>query len=965
MIFRLLPLFVLLSVSARNSVCAQHLRMKQLTTRDGLGHSVVYRTSQDRDGFVWFSTDNGLTRYDGKTFTNFTASHGLESSFVFGTLQNDTSFLVASYGQGIAAYDRRNAKFRILPHTRSLRYTIQLTAAHRGILVVDRSKKLFKLHRDNVMPVSGKTEDGDPLNIVFKVIETSSGRLLAATGSGLAWYDYDTDDFSIVKMTGLPPATNSCAVIEIARDVVVMASNEALYHVDFRKRNATLLMRGNFYNHSECLFKDKQGNLWVSSLNGELWLFSADLSTRECVMKGIIVNNVFQDRENTVWLATYGDGVFCIPTLAVRQHTFGNAMLVSDLYWDKAVRQPIALSSNFGVSTVTNHENAIRKLYRVSPLLKKKHLVTVINPAEGEYIAGTHSYIYRQSNKRVDSISCKSSVSVLYKNSRNRYWIGTRSGLLYTDSLFTRTVPVPMLDKRIIRSISKDFTDRALIGTDQGLYRETRSGWDIHGITSGLPNAYVNTIYRDTIRRCHWIGTNEGLARLSTDGKITVFEHPLAKLRCNSITGDDAGNIWIATNQGLIRYAQDTFLLFNDDDGLPSDIFNVIYERTTGTVYALSWNGLSLVQVDSLTEPAYARSRPALVINEVLIDDQPVELRRYHILEHTASRITLKSSVPYVHNRKQWHARYRVNTREWVPVSDESQITVYDIPFKDVSIQIQVVDDNGYSVVEKTFSLYNPVPLHRQIWFGAMLLLAFVTAIVLLTWYSIRHRAHRRELILLENQQRMELEHKALRNMLNPHFLNNAVNSIQAFVTRNDQRNTLGYLAKFARLMRANLELLENNIVTLQKELQNLELYLTFEMLRFGGNLSYSLSVDPAVDTETFKIPSLVLQPFAENAIWHGLLPRDDRGHLQIHITKDQSRLVITLEDDGIGIQESLKRKEINPAEKPSRGLNIVKKRFALLNNTTPGYSVVVQDRSTRTEGATGTLVQITIPILY
>ncbi|NBW36806.1 MAG: diguanylate cyclase, partial [Cytophagia bacterium] len=209
------------------------------------------------------------------------------------------------------------------------------------------------------------------------------------------------------------------------------------------------------------------------------------------------------------------------------------------------------------------------------------------------------------------------------------------------------------------------------------------------------------------------------------------------------------------------------------------------------------------------------------------------------------------------------------------------------------------------------------------------------------------------------------LEHKVLRNMLNPHFLNNALNAIQVFVTRNDQRRTLGYLSKFARLMRINLELLEKSLVPLEKELNNIELYLEFEILRSEDKLNYVLEIDPAINQTTIKVPSLVLQPFVENAIWHGILPKTTGGQVGIYIKQINRLLHISIVDNGIGLEESRKRKHLSAEHQPSRGTALIRERFTLLNHQNPGHSFAIKKNEEQDPNTTGVTVDITLPVLY
>ncbi|OQP61712.1 hypothetical protein A3860_31090 [Niastella vici] len=286
----------------------------------------------------------------------------------------------------------------------------------------------------------------------------------------------------------------------------------------------------------------------------------------------------------------------------------------------------------------------------------------------------------------------------------------------------------------------------------------------------------------------------------------------------------------------------------------------------------------------------------------------------------------------------------------------------YKLPFGKFNIELKAMDKELRATPVATVQFNNPKPLYLRYWFLLLTGCALLLPVILVTRYITRRNSRRKEQALLAGQQQLELEQKALLNMLNPHFMNNALNSIQTFVTRNDQRATLNYLSRFAKLMRVNLELLETNTITLEKELQNVTLYLTFEKLRFSDNLTYTIELEPGINADELLIPSLVLQPFVENAIWHGVLPAQMPGCVSIRVLRKEHSLYILIEDDGIGLTTSLKRKEAEQREKPSRGLKIIQGRFALLNKSRKGHAFTIRDKQEMGYSQKGTRVEIILP---
>ena len=175
---------------------------------------------------------------------------------------------------------------------------------------------------------------------------------------------------------------------------------------------------------------------------------------------------------------------------------------------------------------------------------------------------------------------------------------------------------------------------------------------------------------------------------------------------------------------------------------------------------------------------------------------------------------------------------------------------------------------------------------------------------------------------------------KSLRSQMNPHFIFNALNSVNSFIAINDERTANKYLSDFSYLMRAVLENSEEDFIPLQKEIELLDLYTKLEHFRFQDKFDYSIIVDENVDVESFQIPPMLLQPYIENAVWHGLRYKTEKGHLYITISKkNDTEITITIADDGIGRVRSKDLKTANQQKQKSKGMGNIKKRVAILND--------------------------------
>ncbi len=202
---------------------------------------------------------------------------------------------------------------------------------------------------------------------------------------------------------------------------------------------------------------------------------------------------------------------------------------------------------------------------------------------------------------------------------------------------------------------------------------------------------------------------------------------------------------------------------------------------------------------------------------------------------------------------------------------------------------------------------------------------------------------------------------KSLRSQMNPHFIFNALNSVNSFIATNDERTANKYLSDFSHLMRSVLENSEEDFIPLKKEIELLDLYTKLEHFRFQDKFDYSIDVDKRIDVVEFQIPPMLLQPYIENAVWHGLRYKTEKGHLNISIQpKSKDELTITISDDGIGRKRSKSLKTDNQKKQNSKGMNNIKKRVAILNEMYKDKIDVIIEDFQELEDA-GTKVVVTI----
>jgi LytS/YehU family sensor histidine kinase len=201
-----------------------------------------------------------------------------------------------------------------------------------------------------------------------------------------------------------------------------------------------------------------------------------------------------------------------------------------------------------------------------------------------------------------------------------------------------------------------------------------------------------------------------------------------------------------------------------------------------------------------------------------------------------------------------------------------------------------------------------------------------------------------------------------LQLQMNPHFMFNSLNSIQSFVLKNDTDNAIRYLSKFSQLMRRTLANSRESMITVKDEIQALALYLEIEKLRFDEKFDFNIEIEPEIDDSFIEIPPMILQPYVENAIIHGLMHSPRKGHLRIHISLREDTIVCSIEDDGIGRKKAAEIKKASGIERKSQGMLITKERLDMLNQYSKDqYTVEVLDLMDADGKPAGTRVEVTI----
>jgi LytS/YehU family sensor histidine kinase len=313
--------------------------------------------------------------------------------------------------------------------------------------------------------------------------------------------------------------------------------------------------------------------------------------------------------------------------------------------------------------------------------------------------------------------------------------------------------------------------------------------------------------------------------------------------------------------------------------------------------------------------------------------------------------------------------RYRLSGfDEWTDAGGRRFANYTNVPGGDYVFQLQVANNEG---IWNEKILEMPVHISTAFWLTWWFRIAFVFVMMFIVYWLYRYRVEqvkKKQKLKSEYERKLaNVEMSALLAQMNPHFLFNSLNSIDSYIIRNESKKASEYLNNFARLMRLILQNSRSNYISLKDELEALELYIQMESLRFKNKFQYSIAVEEGLDTSSIVIPPMLIQPYVENAIWHGLMHRTNgvEGLVKINILKKEDDLLCLIEDNGIGRKMAAELKaQKQSSHKRSMGMQITQDRIEIINKLyNMNASINIYDLKDEQGNARGTKVELTIPV--
>ncbi|WP_422081773.1 histidine kinase [Ulvibacterium sp.] len=526
--------------------------------------------------------------------------------------------------------------------------------------------------------------------------------------------------------------------------------------------------------------------------------------------------------------------------------------------------------------------------------------------------------------------------------------------------------------------------ERLFIGTDaQGLFiQDLNSDTLIHlnkdSTKSGLslPSNKIHSIFTDEQDNI-WLGTNKGAVQIDKDlQKITVIDGSdgLTNLNVVGILEDTHKNMWFSTHNGLYRYGKDQkkITAFYVEEGLTSNDFNQIssYRSSTGKLFFGGVNGL--IAFDSIADTAQNKDIRIFPTQFGYYDtDEKEEVELDVItgdsysfsLPYSKNSFSVTYSINDCYNTETNKYAYKLDgfMDDWVDLGNQTTLKLLSIPPGDYALRIKGFNPAGLeSSNELIYDIHVAQIFYKRPWVQRVAALILFGIVILgMVGYTSRERKKFRLHLAM-----MELERRALRTQMNPHFLFNMLNRIGRKVKNAKLFELEKYVATFSGLMRLTLDMTRNDKILLSKEIQYIKNYVALTNTESGNEIVLTIQSGPDIDMEGTFIPSMILQPIVENSIVHGFVDDQKEKSIIIKIEKSATtkQFVLTVEDNGMGISKTKKNNKPY-RDHQSHATQILRERLKLLNQIRKrefGYEVILKDIGDGVK--TGTRVTIRIP---
>lgn len=913
---------------------AQQSNFRHYDIKDGLAGLTVYSAVQDQNGFMWFATETGLSRFDGTRFKTYTKDDGLPDNEIIKLF-----------------VDSKNRVW-ILPFSNSICYfmdgkihtqneDIALKEIHfefppysicedsKGNIAITDELNIYIVGKDNFVNKISRIENqritvgGSGLDL--------NGNFIFCISSFAEESLYRFENNALSKMFKLNTKTQNVRNMVLFFNGCLIFNKEKQFHLQIPSKNYDSIF--NMPKHFSSLSKIDD-SLFAINTSDTSFLFN--INQKKIIkwfLVGSIVNTCFKDNEGSFWFGTNGYGLYKLSNSAFGNYNFREDKYDLPVYSVFKDEDIILVGTNESLLwSLDIIKQTLTKLRIFDRNLNSERINSILKYTETDYVIGT-------GNGPINLKRFKANLKEVIRNQ------AVKNIFKYSDTLLVATnggvfrLPInnyPNFDTlwHSRATCAYKFDSTFYIGTLAGLFLVDKNKNIINaGQKESLLNSRISGMATDGKGNV-WIATYGNGILGYRDGK--VFKHITVKEGLTSNTCEvilvNNGIIWTGTDKGInkIDISKEKITTYSSIDGLNCDIINCLLVDND-TVYVGTPYGLTIFNSNEINKKSICN----LIITAFVSDKNSSNTKLDNIefapgdknfrIDYTAISFKSQGNIDYFYKLSDIDTNWRT--------TKQNNIQFNALPPGNYTLQLYAINAFGKNSGIKTINFSIEKYFYQQNWF----LILFGATIIGVIWFFVQRRIdmiRKTENAKLLIQQRIsELEQMALRAQMNPHFIFNCLNSIQQYIFEKDALEANKFIADFASLIRQTLDLSANKFVTLEQEIKYLNTYLQIEQSRFDNSFEFSIEAEKVLLQNEIFIPPLLLQPFVENSLRHGIRNLEDRkGRIEVQFKIMDKVLICTIKDNGIGREASHKLNLSGLKEYESKGLSITQRRVNEMN---------------------------------
>lgn len=960
---------------------AQKYSFINYSIESGLPQSQVSSFIQDDNGYLWVGTMGGLAKFNGQSFFTYTTKSNLLNNRISSLSYNNDSLFAGHEGGFSIGYNSDFTPFRFEEKDKNV-LTSKVLSFNGKIIAFTNGSGYYSLE-DGILTHT-QFESSDKNRIRTALIHKK--QLYIATRNGLL-KSQDGNHFTPVKGTSGLNISGLIIYDENHLFFTTFDSEAGLINLKTHQIRFVSIQK-EVYGLRNC-FKDSKKQVWIPHLEG---IILVDEYLNPSYINGNSglnynnINTVYEDKNQTIWIGSEGKGIFKFSGNHIRRYNFENESK-SDLILSSLVVNDNSFYGTYDAGIIIQNNRT-----KATQLIEAKNnpVWTLALTKNKEILVGSENGLFQINPERnallpvkIDSFELSSKKVTCILSQNNNSFIGGNFGLaIYRNGRVTSFFPAAKFNLLTIRSLAF-YNNELYLGCDNGLFI-LKSDKFIRVLDFSNK---INSLKVDKRNRI-WIGTEDGLYIYDQNNIYPINLSDRSASNIINFINQNNNYLIFGTNDGIYYTdpEQETFIfkhigleegISNLETNINSSFVDTYNNIIFGTV-----SGLNVLNINKLEDNYIIRS-PHIIIKNIAVNfatinkdpkDYKVEYDQKGaisaiVLPYNKNNILIELDGITLKDYQSLNYQYWIEGLEntWSARFKNPQINITNLPYGEYKINIRgVLNNNLYSNIITIKVTINP-PFYLRLWFILLVMVFIVGNILFFIRQRVQRERNKSRQEKLEIRNRLnQLEQQSLNASMNRHFIFNALNSIQYFINTQDKYSANKYLTNFAKLIRKNLDSsTENdNLVSLDEEVERLRLYLDLECMRFKNRFTYEIDDDEVI-TDNYQVPAMLLQPFVENSILHGILPNEKKkGKITISINDFQNHIEIRIKDNGIGIDQSLKNKGINSGAHKSKGMEISTKRINLLKQFyNKDFELIGPFQTSSEDGLiSGTMVLIKIP---